>query len=1161
MVQLHRIPTVYTVILLLLLQASLEAKKPKRRICPIGFRVAYTKIEGEPICYRLKGPEKFKDTFKDCSGNLYTAKLYDSLNLTNHTEQVLWTEYKTSYPGGPLVDTSFTQTTGSLLATSFDLADLRLDIAEELCVVKEPVGNYTIVRCDEEYYRYCFVEPYPEESMTREGCDDLKDSWRFWSPRSMCLTAATAVGGGPVRATWSQSNEICEKRGGDILYSGWRYSNSPMLRVSDSDTIYPLRTTYDPSHNTTIRHGADFMRQPAGTATDIQNSTEEISFGALSNGVYGVVNSSYIFFDVICEKVVEIYPVKLKVKVDDEDRLVLTTNATVNESNIHCFTDSETYYPTPVKHSLDRNEDSEQTYVLTAEADGYYWCINIDSRRYQVSESNKFLWIREEQSLNSTYAIRLKFGFEYDFNNIEKVSKIWEKKLRDYIFYSTKYYEINTEIDRVENETFQDTLKEFKRTHEGLKPKGLIIFGMRIKKIYLDRKTAVVHFQLNPTMKPVQPGWWENLYVIYMKPVHYCEIGGLQFTSTIKLGCEIHKCSGDFTEGVSAVTTLDNECRPPTDPTTRTAEVTLNMPTVPEPSREAESPPEEQLEQVINILETLLNDSSAEVTVNNIEGSFDKVDELLSENVSLEIPTHLLRLLDKVGDRLDLNGSDNVQTVRNNVALLVANAEPGLPVNGLRIAASGPDDVFTDNAFEIIRDGVNSTHLQADESDAVVQLPMSVANSSRRISFVVFRNDRAFQTNSTVMLVNSRVLSINVENITQFKTGESVDIHFNPISDNITRNQMRTCAYWHFDENDIGSWSQDGCTFIEATEPGMLDTCRCEHLTHFAEILVSRTVFSEKDELALEYLTVIGCCLSIFGLAMVGITASLFRSWRRDFNNKIWLQLCVAIFLLVTCFLVVIFANFAASNIACMLTGIILHYSVLASFCWMLVAAVISYRRLVMVFTRDASHKLLRASAFAWGAPLAIVGILLSVSPQSYEGHFEDMTPSGSFCYPSGLALWLAVYAPIAVMLIANWTLFVLIVRSVFASRRGIQRHGDSNEALRCASVSCLLVFLFGLPWIFGLFAYNIVAAYLFTLTATFQGFVLFVFFVLGNKKTRDLWLNKLKIKQTRKVPVTSSTYTNRSTGPGWRGGVSGTVEAKVSKPRSLASSDDSRFS
>lgn len=381
---------------------------------------------------------------------------------------------------------------------------------------------------------------------------------------------------------------------------------------------------------------------------------------------------------------------------------------------------------------------------------------------------------------------------------------------------------------------------------------------------------------------------------------------------------------------------------------------------------------------------------------------------------------------------------------------------------------------------------------------------------------------------------------------------QSIDIHFRPIENELERNQTRTCAYWLFFENGTGSWSQDGCIFIPARNPGLLDTCRCTHLTHFAEVLIPRALFSEENERALEILSITGCCISIFGLVMIGLTAILFRSWRRDFNNKIWLNLCVAIFILVICFLIVTFSDFQYYNLVCMFTGIALHYSVLCSFCWMFVAAIISYRRLVLVFTRDASHKLFRACAFAYGVPFAIFGILLSVDPHAYMGRFEETTPSASFCYPSGLALWLTVYVPVAGMLLANCILFSLIVRSVFATKH-IQRHGDTNDALRCASVSCLLVFLFGLPWIFGLFAQSLVFAYLFTLTATMQGFVLFVFFVIGNKKTRELWMNKLKIRQSRKVPVTSST--------GYRGVNTITIEANSSKPRSLAGTDDSRFS
>ncbi|XP_021188434.3 uncharacterized protein LOC110374861 isoform X1 [Helicoverpa armigera] len=1265
MVQAHRIPTLATLILLLLLQPAFEAKKSKRKVlCPIGFQVAYSNIKGEPYCYRLKGPEKFAHKYVGCTGNLYTSKLYNSLNLTK-SELVLWTEYKSLYPGGPFIDFSFTKTTGSLLESTYEVVNPQKGIEEELCVVIDPVNNYTASRCDELHYRYCLVEPYVDaESMSTDGCEDFKGSLRFWAPKATCLSPATAVGGGAVRATWFQSKEICEKRGGSVLYNGWRYSNNPLLHISGSFPVYPLGITYDPQRKSQIvNEEATIPPADWGLDVNVEMNGNETSYGIIRNGIWDLVNSSYIFFDVICEKNIDLKKVDLIVSADDQNKLILTVNYNVVEDNIYCFTDSETYHPTPVKISHDDIHNKLLSYVLKPIDDGYYWCVHIDSKNFVVSESNKALWVREEQSLRYNFAVKLALTKEYTFDNIDRLKKIWEKKLKEYIFYSTNYYRINGGLETIQDpKAFEAILNGFKLAHPDLNPKDKdIIYDMKLKKLFLDGKTVILHVQLNPRMKPVRPGTWDGVEIVYMKPVYFCMADNHEFVESIAVSCQIHSCVGNFNDGLQVVTTIDEDCivstempykhqvtvqmptpgvikaenpidmlklddkssdsseegRTPdvlnsttsittpttsiTAPTTSTTTTTISnitssyftkppwttgppinvtvienvtetiitetpiisttpLTTTEEPTTRPPPAPEEQLQQVMDDLENLINNDSVPVLVEDIRTAFDQVDELLAENVDLNIPGELLHLLDGIGSRLDLDGSENATTVRDNIALLVTNAEPDQPVRGLRIAARD-QDVFTDDAFEIIRDDFDTSHLQSDNNEAVVVLPESVSATTRRISFVAFRNDRAFHSKSArEFAVNSRVLSVNVENLTEFDDGEYVDIHFTSLGGGPDRNQSRACAFWHFLENGQGYWSQEGCTFIRATRPGRLDTCRCDHLTHFAEILVPRTVFSEQNEKALEIISIVGCCLSMFGLVMIGITAVLFRSWRRDFSNKIWLQLCVAIFILIVCFFIILFAKFDSYNIPCMLVGVLLHYSVLASFCWMVVAGVVSYRRLVLVFSREASHKLLRAAAFSWGAPCGVVGVLLSVAPHSYAGRFEDKVPTGTFCYPSGLGLWLAVYMPIAVMLLANWTLFALIVRSVFASRR-IQRHGDSNEALRCASVSCLLVFLFGLPWIFGLFAFNVVLAYFFAFTATFQGFVLFIFFVVGNKKTRDLWLNKLKIKQTRKIPVTSSTYTNRSTGPGFRGAPQSSVEAKVSKPRSLASSDDSRFS
>lgn len=1255
---LHR-DAVLAISLLICLNINLgEAKKGTHTpICPIGFDLAYTDYE-KPICYRLKGSEAFEDIFEDCAGNLYTSELYHSLNITKPNVE-LWSGHKSLYPGGPFIDWSFSPSIGKVLTSTYDVKyNPDLGIGEELCVVIHPVNNFTAVRCAEKHYRYCMVEPYED---TLSKCEELTDYYRFWSPKATCLTPVT-VKGGKVRASWSQAQILCSKRGGSLLHRGWRYANNPLLHINKSDWIDPLgveATAGNELRWVNYEDGNDKVPDSESGSLEVDEYMSNNTLVALRDNAWHLVNNTYIFMDVICERSIHLRNVSLNLTVE-RDHVILSVNDSVDESNIHCYTDAIIYSPTNVTMiALDDNK-----YTLTTKSDGMYWCIHRDSRNFRVSQSNKVLFVRKKL-VENLYAIKIKLKGRYRFENFDKQFKIWDRKIKEYIYYRTKYVERFGEITTINGHEAEGILQNYKRSTgddsgEGSFKETEVIYMTKTKRLFLDGRTVLLHVQLNPMMKVVLPGYWEGLEVVYMRPAFFCSGDGLPEIkrvplgqSVITTGCRNHTCTGDFNTGVSFVITEAKNCSMPSDTvTSRETNITVYMPTAepktttvlsdgmernqddslestqstpcteettteptqlttvdtsysnevtakeevtttekvftaspvlptflprpppttPEPpapeqpTTERPRRPEEQLQQVLHDLEAIVNNDTISIMMDTASEAVEQVDALLDIEDELEIPGQLLHLVDELAARVNLNGAHQAQAIANNIAMLMADASPESPVKGLRIAAqSTGGEVFSADAFEIISEEVNATHLHVDESDAVVHLPESVTNSSRRISFVVFRNDRAFMSSHGLYSVNSRVLSIKIEDLTQFADGEVIDIHLRPIAGDLERNQTRSCAYWHFLDDNSGYWSQDGCTFIPSSRAGQLDTCRCDHLTHFAEVLVPKTVFSERNEAVLEVLSIVGCVLSIVGLVCVGITAALFRSWRRDFSNKIWLQLCIAIFILIVCFLVVVFANFDHYDVTCLLVGVLLHYSVLASFCWMLVAAVLSYRRLVLVFTRDASHKLLRASAFSWGTPCAVVGILLAVSPHAYSGQFEEMSPSSSFCYPSGLGLWLTVYAPIAIMLLANWTLFVLIVRSVFASRR-IQRHGDSNEALRCASVSCLLVFLFGLPWIFGLFASNIVAAYLFTLTATFQGFVLFIFFVLGNKKTRDLWLNKLKIKQTQKIPVTSSTYTNnksQNSASEWRKGRStpATIEANASKPRSLSSPDESRFS
>lgn len=212
-------------LLLLTCTGYTTSKEVKSYQCPLNFDLAYT-TDKRPICFRLKdAPELFTDKFKDCAGNIFTAELYHDL-MFDTTKNVLWTDFKSMYPGGPFVDSFFSATT----LNSFDVKyDSSLGIDEELCVVIDPVSNFTAVRCkDEKHYRYCFLKPYDDDDKSSKGCKGVGEYNRFYSPESVCLTAIKGSGRG-LRPTWEQSVEICNKRGGTLLYKGWRLSNHPLL--------------------------------------------------------------------------------------------------------------------------------------------------------------------------------------------------------------------------------------------------------------------------------------------------------------------------------------------------------------------------------------------------------------------------------------------------------------------------------------------------------------------------------------------------------------------------------------------------------------------------------------------------------------------------------------------------------------------------------------------------------------------------------------------------------------------------------------------------------------------------------------------------------------------------------------------------------------------
>ncbi|XP_067002812.2 adhesion G-protein coupled receptor G6 [Anabrus simplex] len=469
---------------------------------------------------------------------------------------------------------------------------------------------------------------------------------------------------------------------------------------------------------------------------------------------------------------------------------------------------------------------------------------------------------------------------------------------------------------------------------------------------------------------------------------------------------------------------------------------------------------------------------------------------------------NIIHSFDKAVDMTPVKEDSTVLSQSPRVAVLISDTRGMKYVSGLLLSSSGiMSDILHVNYLKELTDDISVNQLaNRTDIDGAVVLPQSLRTKTRA-GFTVFAKDTLFHpvTNSTHQ-VNSRVISLSVNSEQYYNNvpdKEYVYIIFKPKS---TDSKNRLCMFWDFSSG--GHWSNSGCELIETSESG-LDICRCNHATHFAEIITDADVDSNNSAV-LDIISIVGCSLSLLGVLGIAFTAVLFKQWRAELGNKFLLHLASAIALNMSMFLAVAIGGSTHSDIACIALGALLHYSMLASFCWMLVSAVLQFLRLVIVFSSRGSHILLKCAIFAWGAPLAPVVILLIIDPHLYTKEGRN------FCYPQGLPFYTAVMGPIALIVLNNLIAYVVILYNIYPCCRNSRDKSfirnkiqDRSYTLRCFWLSILLFFLFGLTWIFGFLARTKLFAYLFCTCASLQGFVLFIFFIAGEKKVRKQWTQK----------------------------------------------------
>ncbi|XP_042216045.1 uncharacterized protein LOC121862116 isoform X2 [Homarus americanus] len=380
------------------------------------------------------------------------------------------------------------------------------------------------------------------------------------------------------------------------------------------------------------------------------------------------------------------------------------------------------------------------------------------------------------------------------------------------------------------------------------------------------------------------------------------------------------------------------------------------------------------------------------------------------------------------------------------------------------------------------------------------------------LTFAVYRNEKLFQDNVSLInyTVNSRIILASFKGETIKDLDYPVTIYFKPFqSGNDTK-----CVFWDFTKNSgRGGWSEEGCRKGERV--GVHDVCLCNHLTSFAQLINYNddSGFSSPNQLALDIITIIGCCLSIIGLLLVFTTFFLFKKWRRSLSNKILVNLSFSVFCSVVIFLAGI--NQTWNLILCRGVAVGLHYFILASFGWMLVEAVHQYLKFVKVFGTYIPRFLWKASVCAWGIPLLPILTLLVYDSSLYDSN-NDYNGDAKICWMSAKGFKFAFLPPLIATMTVNLIIFSKIIHGAVCGRaRVTSTMSERVLFMNQLRMAVCVFFLLGFTWIFGLLAVcqiRIVFSYLFCIFNTLQGFFLFLFHVFRERSARKYWRDFLSV-------------------------------------------------
>ncbi|XP_068218280.1 latrophilin Cirl-like isoform X8 [Palaemon carinicauda] len=357
-------------------------------------------------------------------------------------------------------------------------------------------------------------------------------------------------------------------------------------------------------------------------------------------------------------------------------------------------------------------------------------------------------------------------------------------------------------------------------------------------------------------------------------------------------------------------------------------------------------------------------------------------------------------------------------------------------------------------------------------------------------------------------VLNSRVLSASLGAGRHIELSEPVVLTFAMIRTvNVTN---PACVFWDY---TTSSWSEEGCDVLLYNTSHTV--CQCDHLTNFAVLMdLHATPLPYPHRLALSIITYVGCIISIVCLLLATIVFHAFRGLKSD-RTTIHKNLCVCLLVAETVFLAGV--NQTDKPEVCGVVAGLLHFFLLAAFCWMFMEGFQLYAMLVEVFESEKPRARWYYAA-SYGFPAIVVAVSAVADPFGYKNDYACWLQTKNYFI-------FAFVGPVIAIIIAN-CIFLGMAMFIMCRTANISASLKNKEHTKLASVNSgneesallakvqkhaiwvrgamMLVVLLGLTWTFGLLYLNnatVLMDYIFTVLNSLQGLFIFIFHCVQNEK------------------------------------------------------------